>query len=310
MKQHTKHVILIAVFVVLLVSLMAVHPLAAQDAMQNPSMEEANKLFQAQNWEKASQAYEAITTREPANALAWLQLGLTRHSLQQYERAVAAYEQAEKLQFALPRTRYNLACAYSLMNQKEKAFAWLDKALAANLGWVEMLKTDTDLANLRDDPRFETVLEQADKNARPCVYDPVHWQFDFWVGEWDVFTAQGQNAGTNSIQKTENGCLILENWTSTLSGTGKSMNYYDPSIGKWRQNWVDSHGGMSSFDGEFRDGAMHFQGENINREGNKESSRMTFTPLPNGRVRQLIEQSKDGGKTWSVYFDGVYVRKP
>jgi hypothetical protein len=35
--------------------------------------------------------------------------------------------------------------------------------------------------------------------------------------------------------------------------------------------------------------------------------RTTLTPLGNGRVRQVIETSRDGGKTWRVGFDAVYV---
>jgi len=34
--------------------------------------------------------------------------------------------------------------------------------------------------------------------------------------------------------------------------------------------------------------------------------RKTLTPR---RVRQFIQQAKDGGKTWSVWFDGAYVRR-
>jgi hypothetical protein len=37
--------------------------------------------------------------------------------------------------------------------------------------------------------------------------------------------------------------------------------------------------------------------------------RITWTPLPEGRVRQFWENSRDEGKTWSVAFDGTYVRR-
>jgi len=40
----------------------------------------------------------------------------------------------------------------------------------------------------------------------------------------------------------------------------------------------------------------------------KTLGRMTFFPQ-DGTVRQLWEQSVDGGKTWSVAFDGLYTRK-
>ncbi len=35
--------------------------------------------------------------------------------------------------------------------------------------------------------------------------------------------------------------------------------------------------------------------------------RLGFTLLAGGHVRQLWEQSTDGGKSWTVAFDGLYV---
>jgi hypothetical protein len=43
--------------------------------------------------------------------------------------------------------------------------------------------------------------------------------------------------------------------------------------------------------------------------GKSARQRITWTPLGGGRVRQLWESSTDGGKTWSVAFDGLYVRE-
>lgn len=37
--------------------------------------------------------------------------------------------------------------------------------------------------------------------------------------------------------------------------------------------------------------------------------RITFTPRPDGTVRQYWEVSRDGGQTWTGNFDGLYVRK-
>lgn len=37
--------------------------------------------------------------------------------------------------------------------------------------------------------------------------------------------------------------------------------------------------------------------------------RVTWTPQPDGRVRQLWESSSDGSKTRTVVFDGLYARQ-
>jgi hypothetical protein len=38
--------------------------------------------------------------------------------------------------------------------------------------------------------------------------------------------------------------------------------------------------------------------------------RTTLTPLPDGRVRQLIETSNDDGRSWETRFEGFYRRRP
>jgi hypothetical protein len=37
--------------------------------------------------------------------------------------------------------------------------------------------------------------------------------------------------------------------------------------------------------------------------------RITWTRLEDGRVRQLWESTADGGKTWTIAFDGYYRRR-
>lgn len=144
--------------------------------------------------------------------------------------------------------------------------------------------------------------------AKPCEARPEYRQFDFWIGEWDV-TVQGQMAGTNVIQLILGNCVIQENWTGSKGGAGKSFNFFNAAANRWQQTWVDNSGGVLEFSGEFRDGAMRFLAETPNKGGGKTLSRMTFTPLPEEKVRQLVENSKDEGKTWSVAFDGLYSRR-
>ena len=36
----------------------------------------------------------------------------------------------------------------------------------------------------------------------------------------------------------------------------------------------------------------------------------TFTPQPEGRVRQLIEETPDDGVSWAASFDGLYSPAP
>jgi hypothetical protein len=44
-------------------------------------------------------------------------------------------------------------------------------------------------------------------------------------------------------------------------------------------------------------------------KNNRIINKMTWTPNPDGTVRQLWEQSKDGGQAFTVLFDGLYRRR-
>jgi len=147
---------------------------------------------------------------------------------------------------------------------------------------------------------------QSDERAAPCS-TAVYRQFDFWIGTWDVYTPEGERAGTNTITPVHGGCALREEWTSVRGGGGSSINYYDPRAKAWNQLWVDGRGGIIDVTGRFTDGAMRFEGVHIYPDGRVEPYRMTFTPQDTGYVRQFIEQSKDDGETWYTWFDGLYV---
>ncbi|HEX8137262.1 MAG TPA: tetratricopeptide repeat protein [Pyrinomonadaceae bacterium] len=277
---------------------------------QQPSgtaAQEADALFGSQKWADAARAYEAITKSEAANGRAWYRLGVALHNLGRYAQAVEAYQKALGVN-QNPVGMYNLACSYARMGEKEKAFEWLTKALKAGFAQVALLKTDADLASLRDDARFTELLALGDKLTRPCAFGPEYRQFDFWVGEWDVQN-NGQKAGTNRIERILDGCVLLENWTSGLGGTGKSFNFYDASQRRWQQTWVDSTGNVLNLYGEYKDNALRFSGETRAQDGARTLHRLTFFNLGPDRVRQLWEQSTDDGKTWKAVWDGTYTRK-
>lgn len=156
---------------------------------------------------------------------------------------------------------------------------------------------------------FAPARARQQQQQAPCKSRPEYRQFDFWVGEWDVRNPQGQQAGTNSVQLILGDCVVFENWTGARGGQGKSFNVYNAATGKWQQTWVDNSGSVLELSGDYKDDRMHFTGETRGRDGKVTLERLTFTKISNDKVRQFWEQSKDGGKTWTVAFDGTYTRK-
>jgi hypothetical protein len=280
-------------------------PTAVQDS-PSPQMKAANDLFAAQKWAEAAKAYEAVVAIEPDNARAWNQLGTARFSLNQFELSIPAFEKNIALT-KNPITMYNLACAFARLNRKTDALEWLERAVANDLPPYNNIAADEDVANLREEPRFKEALATLERRRHPCVYSDAAKQFDFWVGEWDVFNPQGRKAGTSVIQKIAEGCGVLENWTGSLGGSGKSINFYDPRTERWHQYWIGATGIPARYVGVFKDGAMRYEGEQ--QKDAKLHSRLTFFNVDANTVRQLSEKSSDGGNTWTTEYDFKYVRR-
>ena len=140
----------------------------------------------------------------------------------------------------------------------------------------------------------------------PCSSEKYH-QFDFWVRNWNV-TSNGQQAGTNSIQKVHKGCALLESWQGTGAGGigGSSLNIYDQAKDQWHQTWVDDTGNLLELNGGWQDNSMVLQGQRPAEDGpGSVTHRISWTPHGDGTVQQLWDASRDG-QTWTVLFDGLY----
>jgi hypothetical protein len=144
----------------------------------------------------------------------------------------------------------------------------------------------------------------------PCTAPEYH-QFDFWIGNWDVYDATGKTLqGTNEVTRVLGDCVLQEHWAGSQGGTGQSFNVYDAARKVWHQTWIDDHGGLLVLEGTFVRGKMILSGEKPTQgEQPAHTDRITWEPLEDGVVRQLWETSNDHGKTWKVAFDGRYKRR-
>jgi len=137
--------------------------------------------------------------------------------------------------------------------------------------------------------------------------DAAYKQFDYWLGNWNVATADGKLVGRDRVEKAYGGCVIQEHWTSVDGGTGGSFTIYDFTRKLWHQTWVDSTGTLLVLEGGLKDSHMLLTGDNTLPGGKRAMNRMSWTPV-GGKLRQLWEVSTDSGKTWKVVFDVYYTR--
>ena len=79
----------------------------------------------------------------------------------------------------------------------------------------------------------------AGADAQSCSEDPSYAILDFWVGDWDVLV-DAEIVGKNRIEKILAGCALLEHWTDSEGGEGKSLFYRVPGEDSWKQAWVST----------------------------------------------------------------------
>jgi hypothetical protein len=143
--------------------------------------------------------------------------------------------------------------------------------------------------------------------ASQCSGPGFH-QFDFWLGEWQVHRSNGTFAGINLIVQEHDGCVVHEHYATGRGYSGESLNIYDSSRNVWHQTWVDNGGLLLTLEGHLVGKSMVLEGQTRQSDGTIVEQRITWSPNPDGGVRQLWE-SKGAKGQWTVVFDGRYTKK-
>lgn len=145
-----------------------------------------------------------------------------------------------------------------------------------------------------------------DRETAERCRGPEHREFDFWLGTWEVRGVEGGLLGHNEIRRVGGGCGLLEDWRGIGGVRGASINTYDSDRGKWTQRWVGP-GATLWLEGGLTDGEMVLAGRAPRSTPDGDVlDRITWTPLPDGRVRQVWDISTDGGENWRESFVGFY----
>lgn len=156
-----------------------------------------------------------------------------------------------------------------------------------------------------------TALAQA-QAQRPTCSAAAHRALDFWIGEWDAYRADSNAlAGRSSIRREDHGCVITEHWVSAGQPySGRSLNIYDRTSGRWEQYWVDSAGARTLFiGGPIEHGMQLTTAAPVPVQGNVERySRVTLTARPDGTVLQRGEISTDRAE-WTTTYAFIYRRR-
>ena len=122
--------------------------------------------------------------------------------------------------------------------------------------------------------------------AVPCG-GPENRQFDFWVGDWQVHKPDGSFAGMNRVTLEYGGCVVHEHYATGRGYSGESLNIYDAGRKVWHQTWVDDSGLLLILEGHWDGRNMVLEGIGAGVDGALTKQRITWSPSPDGSVRQL-----------------------
>jgi len=266
----------------------------------------ANQAFAAGDWDHAARLYRAVVQAHPEQASSWARLGRSLREAGQAREALPALQRAEQLGFAPALMQYQRALAHAHLGEKDAALALLRPLVAEGFGPPPGLPAVNADPAVAGDARFHELAARFSALAAPCVQPGSPWrQLDFWLGSWDVYDRSGNRVGQSRIERILGDCVVLESWKGT--GEGKSWNTWNPARKRWEQSWVDSSATPIFFTGHLEDGGMVYHSDQPQQDGKPYERRLTFTPLPGHRVRQLSQGTADGGRTWTTEYDFIYV---
>ena len=272
----------------------------------------ASDAWNARDWARAADAYAQVARADTTLPLPHMRRGVALTALGRYEEARKEIEIAEAKGGFAGQAAFRLASIEAALGRLDAAFKQLKRATDAGLPIVPSPGDSFPLMQkLKSDSRYASFLTDLDRNARPCMHDGHHKQFDFWVGSWDVRPrgAPTTPPARNDVTKIDDGCVVHESWTAPAS-VGQSFNIYDRTREKWFQIWVDNSGGLHEYSGSFSDNAMRYVGTTpaLPPATGRVQTRLTFFKLAPDTVRQFSESLRPDG-TWGVNYDLIYTRR-
>ncbi len=146
-------------------------------------LREAINASESEDFEKALGLLEELVKQAPNNPDVQFFLGFNLHSMGRIDESIKYHKLAINSRHK-PTALYNLACAYSLKNEQDKAFDYLKQAIDAGFRTMERMDNDTDLENIRSDDRFKEMVALIKNDGKA----PKQMKAEDLYGEWKVIS--------------------------------------------------------------------------------------------------------------------------
>ena len=122
-------------------------------------------------WDRVADAYRQFLEMAENSGWAWGRLGYALLKDGSYREGIAAYETQIAKEHRVATALYNIACGYSLLEDRQTALDYLERAIDAGFHNLKLMENDRDLDNLRNEPGFEGLLA-----AVPAVVHKHAWK--------------------------------------------------------------------------------------------------------------------------------------
>ena len=278
--------------------------MALTAAGQDTALDKAVVAYNASDFATAADLFQKATAADASNGAAWEGLGMASLKSGHFAEANAAFKEAVNLKWRPYLNRLNLARVAAKAGETGKALQTLrDLAATGRAAQLRPYLQVDEFSSLRNMPEFQKISEDF-----VACHTPEFRQFDFLLGDWTVQNPSGQLVGTNQWTLEQDGCLLVEHWKSARGfETGTSFNYYDINDSKWHQLYISNSGNARAYPpmaGELKDSRMVM----LTEMDNGTQFRWTWYVVGPGKVRQMAEKTTNGGKTWAITWDSIYIK--
>ncbi|MEQ1903508.1 MAG: FG-GAP-like repeat-containing protein [Pirellulaceae bacterium] len=153
----------------------------AQDPELLAEIQKAQTLLAQQDFESAEKMLRTLSEKYPDKPGPKYLLGNAVLAQKRYDEALAIFEKAKEFPQVKANSLYNIACIMAISSKPDEAIASLEEAIKAGFTNFGQLQTDSDLASLKDDPRFQRLIPKLLSDEELFV-EPVRI-IHKWTGE-------------------------------------------------------------------------------------------------------------------------------
>lgn len=163
------------------------------------------------------------------------------HRKKRYQEAIAAFEKAIEARQRSGAASYNIACGYARLGQPDRALEWLEKAIERGFEVEDYLLSDSDLASLRGDARFQKLVAENGgdriRNRAMRRLERLQQRRDADASDWYDAAMDLHNIGEYD--------RAIEAWQKSLEMDGNSGSAtYNIACAKARKG--DTNGALAS----------------------------------------------------------------